>query len=427
MPEKVQTIVVGAGPAGSAAAYVLAKTGHEVMLVDRAQKPGEKNVSGCLLNGSVLEKLIPNVWEISPVERHVNKHRVSFLSGDSATTLEYSSGDSFASDNSTYTINRSKFDRWFSQMAEDAGALLVEGVLVEGVIEDDQRVIGIRSDGEEVHADVVIAADGVNSMVATDAGLKGTLEPSEMGLGVKEVYSLPREIIEERFGLQGSQGVAHSFLGCTLGEAGGGFLYTNLNTISLGSVAHLSGFESGRLEAPELVTPLKSHPLVRRMIAGGELIEYSAHLVSEAGYSGMPKLYDDGIIVVGDAAGLVLNLGYAFEGMNYAISSGIAAAQTVRNAVSAEDFSKSQLSSYRHHLEKWGIIGNLKRFKHAPGFLSNPRLHTEYAETINAIARNTFKGEGQRKKMLQLATHEMFSRVPLPYIMKDLLEALRAL
>ncbi|MDO8055414.1 MAG: FAD-dependent oxidoreductase, partial [Candidatus Hermodarchaeota archaeon] len=347
MVEKVNTIVVGAGPAGSATAYSLAQSGHEVLLVERGATPGEKNVSGGVLFGRVLHDLIPNFWEEAPVERKITNKSLIFLDGESSFGLDFSSKKLAKPPYTGFSILRYQFDQWFAKRAEEAGATLATGIRVDNLLWENNRVIGIRAGGDEIHANVVVAADGINSTLTEEARLRKRHIPKHVGLGIKEVVKLPQDVIEDRFNLDGDDGTAHTYIGCTKGFPGGGFLYTNRESLSFGVVLKLPTFvEGAKTKAPGFIDHMKQFPFIQRLIKDGELLEYAAHLVPEGGYQGLSKLYTDGLLVTGDAAGLAINIGYALEGMNFAIASGVAAATTIRNAEVRKDYSKRTLKQY---------------------------------------------------------------------------------
>ena len=428
MTEKVEVVVVGAGLAGSAAAYQLAKADANVMLVERAQYPGEKNVSGGLLLSRILDRMIPDFWEAAPIERIVTGYRVSMLSGKESTTIEYRNSRFATHPRNGFTVNRSKFDRWLAGRAEEAGALLVPGIRVDAPLLENGRVSGIVAGEEEIHADIVVAADGVNSQMAIGAGLREEYNAHEVALGVKEVISLPRDVLEERFALTDTEGVAHLFLGGTKGNPGGGFLYTNLDTLSLGTVLHLSGFERLRAEAKESVNYLRESPLVQRLVKDGTTIEYSAHLVPEAGYDGISSLYTDGMLVAGDAAGLVLNLGFTIEGMNYALASGYAAGETARAALERRDFSKKALKGYEKRLSELGVLANLRTFRRVPSMMANPRLAREYPRLLNTILRDLFTSNVKpRSRLMPTVLSRVLQGVSLPHLLRDAVQGARAL
>ncbi len=426
--ESLNAIIVGAGPAGSAAAYSLAKAGFQVMLVERAKTPGEKNVSGGIIHGKVLHDLIPKYWEQAPIERRITNHRLSLLSGRSAFTLDFSSGSQTPVPYDGYSVNRYKFDQWFAKQAEKAGALLATGIRVDDLLWEKNQVIGVKAGTDEVLANVVIAADGVNSQLAEKARLRKDHTPKQMGLGIKEVYQLPRETIEERFNLIEDEGAAYHFIGCTKGHPGGGFLFTNQNTLSVGLVIFLPAFEVTKDTAHELIEHYKAYPFIQRLIRNGILKEYSAHLVPEGGYSGIPKLYTNGFLVTGDAAGLAFNLGYTLEGMNFAIASGIAAAEAVKVASKTGDFTKRTLKRYEQLLRNSFVLKDMKTFKRAHNLFYNPRIHTTYPNLVNAFANELFTSRGvPRQKLIQLLVRHVLGNVTIPFIIRDGLQVVRGL
>ena len=185
-------IVVGAGPAGSAAALITARAGLNVLLIERGEYPGAKNVSGAAFYGSaILNKLIPDWWEQAPVERYICRRDVLLMSPTTAVSLDFRSASPTYVEPpyNAFTILRPKFDRWFAAQAEAAGAFLLTSTVVDDVIIERGKVVGVkvRRDEGELRADVVIACDGANSFLAQQAGLQRKLKTDELSLGVKEV------------------------------------------------------------------------------------------------------------------------------------------------------------------------------------------------------------------------------------------------
>ena len=429
MFENVDTIVVGAGPAGSATAYSLAKAGHEVLLIERGKTPGEKNVSGGVLYGSVLHELIPNFWEEAPLERIITNRNLVFLSGDSSFSLDFSSSKLEKSPHNGYSVIRYDFDQWFAKQAEEAGALLATGIRVDELLWDNKRIVGIKAGSDEIRAKVVVAADGINSTLTEQAGLRKDLKAKYIALGIKEVIGLPREVIENRFHLEGDEGTAHTYLGCTKGYPGGGFLYTNQNSLSLGVVLKLPIFKTqSHSNAPEFIDHLKQFPYIQRLIKEGTRLEYSAHLVPEGGYDGLSKLYTDGFLVTGDAAGLALNIGYALEGMNFAIASGIAAAKTIIRAHEKNDFTRSTMKHYQKLMNQSFVLKDMKTFRNAPAIVSSPRLMKSYPDFINSFALGLYQSTASpRPKLINLLMKRVVHEISLPHLFIDGIRAVRGL
>lgn len=360
-------VVVGAGPAGISAAITMARSGLSVAVLERGEYPGAKNVSGGILLSTVLGRLVPDFYRDAPLERHVSKRRFSLLSDDTELAFELKTKrwDSPPYNNS-FTMLRAKFDQWFANKAKESGAEVICSILAKELIVEDQRVVGVRTEpgGDKLLARCVIDAEGANPLLAKQAGLAGRYDCGSVGLGVKQVISLPREVIEERFSLKGDQGAAFHYFGeCVKGYFGGAFLYTNKESVSLGIVLLLSHLALSRVKPAELMDAFIRNQAVSNYLRGGEIEEYSAHLIPEGGYYALPRrLVRDGLILVGDAAGLV-NASFYYEGSNLAMASGIAAGETVIEAKKKNDFSRRTLSAYEEKLKESFVLKDLFKFR----------------------------------------------------------------
>ena len=393
--DKYTAIIIGAGPAGSTAAYLLAQAGLEVLVIEKGSTPGSKNMFGGRMYSYALQRVLPQFWEEAPVERVVVREMLTFLSEERGVSLVSQDETWARSPYHSFTLLRAEFDAWLASQAEEAGALLACGIRVDDLLWENGRVVGVRAGEDELRAEVVIAADGANSLMAQQAGLRPELEPAEVGIGIKQIIELPPETINERFQLSGNQGVAGLFAGaCTRGLPGGGFLYTNRNSISLGLVVKAAALQENQQPLGELLEDFKSHPQVAPLIQGGQVAEYSAHLVPESGWQKSPPLWGEGILVVGDAAGLVINLGYQVRGMDLAIASGEAAAKTVIEAAAAQDFSASGLSQYREKLKEALVWADMEAYQRAPQFLENPWLYGKYPDLMCRTFSRMFTVDG---------------------------------
>lgn len=426
-------IVVGAGPAGSAAALVMARAGLQVALIERGEYPGAKNVSGAALYGSkVLHRLIPNWWERAPVERYVTRRVICLMSGESAFSLDFKSANFGKAPYNAFTILRPKFDRWLACEAEAAGALLVPATVVDDVLWGNGRVVGVRTrrQGGDLRAPLVIAADGVNSFLAKKTGLQREFDQHEISLGVKEVIGLDREAVEQRFNLQGNEGTVMEFLGWATGEVhGGAFLYTNEDSLSLGIIVQISSMIEKEIPAYELLERFKQHSVVAPLVRDGVVKEYSGHMIPEAGWKMIPKLYTDGLLVAGDAAALCFATGLYLEGINYAIASGIAAGETGVAAHEAKDYSSTSLASYRQRLTRRHVLPTFKRFKHAPEFVNSRRLQNVYPALLCDGAERLFTVDGgPKRKIGPIALRELLSGKVSPLdLLRDAIDGSRAL
>ena len=399
-------IIVGAGLAGSVAALVLAREGAQVLVIERGNSAGAKNVTGGRMYAHSLERIIPGFAEQAPIERIITHEKLAFMTDKGAMTIDYCNGEEAASSQVSYSVLRSKFDAWLMEQAEEAGAQLITGIRVDNVVQREGKVVGVEADGDILEAKVVILADGVNSLLAEKLGMAKRVEASHVAVGVKELIELPKSVIEDRFQLQGNEGAACLFAGSpTDGLMGGGFLYTNETTLSLGLVCGLHHLKDAKKSVPQMLEDFKQHPAVAPLIAGGKLVEYSAHVVPEAGINMLPELVGDGVLIAGDAAGMCMNLGFTIRGMDLAIAAGEAAAKTVLSAMKSDDFSKQKLAEYRQHLES-GPLRDMRMYQKLPAFLDNPRMFSGYPELAVGVARDLFTIDGSapelmRKKILR--------------------------
>jgi electron transfer flavoprotein-quinone oxidoreductase len=210
-------------------------------------------------------------------------------------------------------------------------------------------------------------------------------EPKHFAVSVKEVIELPAKTIEDRFNLGPGEGAAQLFFGAlTKGMMGGGFLYTNTDSISLGLVVGTESLmeREPRIEVHELIEEFKARPEIRNLIADGEIVEYSAHAIPEGGINAMPKLSSDGILIVGEAAGFGLNMLLTVRGMEFAVASGVMAAEAIKKARERNDYSASSLAHYEELLKGSFVFKDLDTFRNVLNVLENPRLFDFYPQAV---------------------------------------------
>jgi electron transfer flavoprotein-quinone oxidoreductase len=427
--EKFDSIVVGAGPAGCACGLTLAKAGLKTLVVERGKFPGAKNMWGGAFYGPVLSQLIPNFWEEAPVERYILRHKLSLLTQDSSLSAEFTTKKFGEPPYNGFSLLRSKFDRWLATKVEQAGAIVASGLQADDLIWDEKGVGGIKAGGDDIPARVVIACDGVNSLLAEKAGIRRELSAEDVKLGVKEVIQLPKKLIEQRFNLSGEEGLAWEFIGSFTEEIpGGAFIYTNKESLSVGIVLQLSDLIKKKIKADDLLEEFKRHPTVHSLLADGQLVEYSAHLIPAYRKRRMPSLCADGFLVAGDAAALVLATGLIIEGANFAISSGMAAAETVVKAKSEGDFTRKTLSYYSDLLRQGYVLKDLRTFRKAPRFLKNPRIYSTYPEIACDLAEKMYTSDGiPRKKTWKMIQESLHGRISLWQLAKDMIRMKKAL
>jgi electron transfer flavoprotein-quinone oxidoreductase len=361
----------------------MAKAGLNVLVLEKGEKPGAKNVFGGVIFRHHTEQIAPEFWKSAPIERHVVEYQYWFLTKDSHVLLSHRN-QRFNKTYNAFTVHRAKFDPWFAKLAEDAGAVILNRTTAEDVIKENGKIIGVKTDRGDVLSDVVIAADGVNSMLSKHAGLREEVPLDAVVLTVKEVIALPRQRIEERFNLGPDEGVAAMLVGWGSGMHAG-FMYTNRDTISLGIGISLHDLDKTGQRPHILFEQFKNHPSIAPLVQDGDLKEYSAHLIPEGGYDFVSKIYTDGMLVVGDAAMLVNAINW--EGTNLAMTSGTLAGNTVIEAKKKDDFSSRTLVSYRQRLEESFVMKDLGKYRDVPKlFSANQQFFTLYPEVANELA-----------------------------------------
>lgn len=372
--EDFDVIVVGAGVAGTVAATALAREGREVLLVERGTEPGAKNLSGGVFYSRVMEEIFPGFAQEAPVERVITRNTLSFLNATSAVNIDYWD-QRLAEPVNAVSVLRAHLDPWLAQQAEEAGVSLISGVKVDRLMRGDTHFCGIEAAGEEMTAKVVIAADGVNSFLAQGAGVRPKQPTKNLGLGIKSVIQIGEDAVRERFNLVGNEGASYAIVGdATMGVPGGGFMYTNRDSVSMGVVLMLERLTDSGLASTDIHDHLLAHPFLAPFLEGGELLEYGCHLVAEGGQAMQEGIVHDGLVLIGDAAGFTLNTGLTVRGMDLAAGSALAAAKAVHAAIEAGDYSRLALQSYVDEYEASFVGKDMHTYRHTPEFLGNDQL-----------------------------------------------------
>src|SRR6195256_1362201 len=402
--EKFDAVVVGAGPAGSAAGITMAKAGLQVALLERGLKPGSKNVMGGILYNHYLEEIVGDIWKEAPLERPIIEERRWMMTPEAAIGFDYKNLRNRARPHS-YSVLRARFDAWFAEQAEKAGAVVVPETVVDRLIVKNNKVVGVGTGrGDDVYADVVIVCEGIGlgaglleKTVTNGKPLRRKLRPIEVAMAVKEIMQLDSGLIEERVNCETGEGCTIECFGdSTMGMSGFMFIYTNKDTLSVGGGALLSEFNATLRSPNDLMEHFKNPPSVKPLLRGAETVEYLAHLIPEGGYRGIPKVYGPGYLVCGDAA--MLSNPVHREGSNLAMVSGRFAGETVIHAKETGDFSERRLRDYKGLLDASWIMADMKKYDKAVPLLEhNPQLLTKYPEIADRALDEFFRVDGTSK------------------------------
>jgi electron transfer flavoprotein-quinone oxidoreductase len=406
MGDDFDVIVVGAGMAGSAAAIRLAQGGANVLLLERGAEPGAKNLSGGILWGQDLDRILPRWWEEMPVERHIVRKRFGFLTGDRALSFALTDPSWRTPPYVAHSVLRARTDAWLAHRAEEAGATVVASVPVDRLNWEGNRVHGVVQGGEKMTAPVTILCDGANSRLSLGTPIRPSprLSGEATELGIKEVYKLDARTIEERFQVGPGEGHAEEWVAGMFppGVMGGGFLYTNQDTLSVGLILNIASLFGKQSYSHELMERFKLQPAIAARLEGAELVEYGAKLISSGWASRPTGFAGDGWMIAGDAAGFVFSNGLVIQGMNYAIRSGLEAAETALS-VRGTDASIARLSEYTARLERAGILPDFREFASMDRVKWNPRFYSAYPALATGVFHELWGStDGPRGSLVRL-------------------------
>jgi electron transfer flavoprotein-quinone oxidoreductase len=431
LPEKFDVAVVGGGPAGLAAAYVMGQAGLNVIVLERGEYPGAKNVSGAVLYSQATNAVFPKFWQEAPLERPLVEQNLWITTEDAVVKMGYRNRTFNEEPYNNFSVLRAKFDRWMGRKVEEIGVVLVCETTVEDLLMKDNRVIGVktgRPEGE-VLANVVVLAEGCNSILTQEKlGFKKRHAWDQLAVAVKEIIALPKEKIEDRFGLEPGQGATIELVGWnTKNMIGTGFIYTNKESLSVGVGALMSQMIDRKVNPNDLLEHMKSHPAVKPLIEGGELKEYEAKIIPEGGYHAVPRLYGDGVVIVGDAAMLVNGLHR--EGANLAMTSGKVAAEVIVEAHKTGDYSAGFLKKYHERLNDTFVLKDLHKYRNANQFFDhNPQFFQTYPEMLSRAAKEFLTVDSIPKKEKQRKIYRLVKEMRSPIqIGKDMLGFWRTL
>lgn len=388
-------VVVGSGPAGAAAALTMARNNLKVCILERGRTPGCKNMFGGTIYRLPTTELLPAFWEQAPLERAVTSEELWFLDEASAVKLGFTALDFGRPPYNKFTVLRPKFDRWFAEQAVQAGAELWTSAVARDIHWKRDGLTGRRAagvvldDGEVVEANAVVLAEGAPAFLAQKAGLRRTITPDQVVLYARQVLALPAEKIEERFNLAAGEGANLGFIGYPSGGIiGKGGIWTNRDSISVVVGGYLNQLQAAGYSPYQLLDRFKSHPLVRRLLAGAEPLEYQAHIIPKGGFEAIPQLSSAGLLVAGDAAVMISGR----RGSDLALLTGRYAGEAVVQAQAKRDFSAVTLAAYDQRVRTSFFLSDIKAARHTHAYyLKHSDADLLLTKALNAAMHEYFR------------------------------------
>lgn len=371
MPERdsleVDVLFVGAGPASLAGAIRLrqlaAQANRElsIMVIEKGGDIGNHGISGAVVDPRALDELLPNWRKEAPVEAPVTSDELWFLTANGK--IKSPLVPPMLDNRGKYVASLQKLTKWLGEQAEAAGVDVFPSFPGQELLWDGDAVIGVRvgdkgidkhgnpksnyEPGPDLRAKITILGEGPRGTLAKQAiprlRLSEGREPEVYATGVKEIWQCKPGSVPP--------GMVIHTMGWPLAadEFGGGFIYgMGGDVLDVGFVTGLD-YHDPRTDPHDNFQRFKTHPAIKRLLEGAKLLRYGAKAIPEGGLYAMPRLYADGLLLIGDTAGF-LN-GLRLKGIHLAVKSGMLAAEAAFDALSQEKHDAATLASYQRAFE----------------------------------------------------------------------------
>ena len=364
----VDVLIVGGGPAGLSAAIRLVQLQQQagarlsIAVLEKARETGAHELSGAVLDPSALRELIPDFRERgAPLVAEVKHDTVYFLTASSQ--LPFPIIPPPLRNHGNYIVSLNAFVQWLADQVDSRDVDVFTGFPGQEVLTDGDGVVGVRTGdrglgkdgthkpsfepGVDIRAKVTIFCDGVRGNLTKDLVRRFELgrgrQPEQFAIGLKELWEVPRDRLAP-----GS--VIHS-MGYPLRheEFGGGFIYGLPDgQVSIGFVVGLD-YKDPLFDPHMAFNRFKQHPLVSKLLAGGQLVRYGAKALPEGGWNTIPQPYTNGALIAGDAGGFLNSM--RLKGIHLAMRTGMLAAESAFEAIQTNDTSAHGLSRYQKKID----------------------------------------------------------------------------
>jgi electron-transferring-flavoprotein dehydrogenase len=347
----------------------------EIAVIEKGAAVGSHILSGAVMDPRALSELIPDFVEKgAPLESPVKEDDFVYLTEKRAIKSPITPPP--LKNHGYYIVSLNRLTAWLGEQCEAVGVnIFPEFPGSEMLYDKEDRVVGVRTGdkgidkegkpkpnyepGVDLKAKVTVLGEGPRGSLTKQLSQRLNLdegrEPQVYSIGVKELWELP----DDRYP---AGRVTH-----TLGfpsdarTYGGGWIYGMQNRIlNLGYVTGLD-YRDPLIDPHAEFQRFKTHPYISRLLEGGKMIRYGAKTIAAGGYYAMPKIYADGVLLVGDCAGFLNS--QRLKGIHSAIKSGMLAAEAIFEALLANDFSSQQLQRYEQLVNQSWIIPELKKVR----------------------------------------------------------------
>src|SRR6266536_2713664 len=401
---ELDVVFVGAGPANLSGALHLSrlvkqynetvKNGErqgeplgdiEIGVIEKGATVGAHILSGAVMDPRALKELIPDFVEKgAPLESTVNEDYFLYLTKNRAIRSPLTPPP--LKNHGYYIVSLNRLTAWLGEKCEAAGVnIFPEFPGADLLYDADDRVLGVRTGdkgidkegkrkanyepGVDLKAKVTVLGEGprgsLTKQITQRLNLDAGREPQVYSIGVKELWELPDDRYPAGWVTHtlGFPSDAHTY--------GGGWIYGMQNRIlNIGYVTGLD-YEDPLLDPHAEFQRFKSHPFLAKLLAGGKMIRYGAKAIVAGGWHAMPRMYADGVLIVGDSAGFLNS--QRLKGIHSAIKSGMLAAEAIFEALLVGDFSAKQLQRYEELVNESWIIPELRKVRNFHAAFNNGR------------------------------------------------------